>query len=127
MSKFKAGDKVRCVDNAHCSGSLVLGRNYTVRKASETHVSLEEDSSGRLWFSHRFELVEATPSNPSPVRKVTRTEIVPGTYGAVELIDRGEAGFFIRYNEYASAPELRNAARIFNEIADALEQNKEAS
>lgn len=125
MAKFKVGDKVRCVDADGSNGVLTVGEEYFVNTSSYSDVQLVTPRS--IWSAHRFELVESAPSTPSPVRKVTRTEIVPGMYGDVELIDRDAAGFFIRYNEYASAPELRNAARIFNEIADALEQNKEAS
>lgn len=126
MSKFKAGDKVRCVNASASGGHLVHGGEYISERDDGLVIQLQGLSSG-VWSVDRFELVEPAPSNPSPVRKVTRTEIVPGTYDGVELIDRDAVGFFIRYNEYTNAPELRNAARIFNEIAYALEQNKEAS
>lgn len=70
----------------------------------------------------------------SPVRTVTRTEIVPGEYGPVEV---GYSGALrtdspvpqvahVRLDptnawEALTADRLREAARIFNELADALE------
>lgn len=126
MSKFKAGDKVRVRDGGGCGTFLIEGREFTVGRTDGQCIWLPDGPEGP-WEVSRFELVEAAPSNPSPIRKVTRTEIVPGTYGDVDLEDDGPLGIFIRYSEYASAPGLRNAARIFNEIADALdEQSREA-
>lgn len=126
MSKFKAGDKVRCVNASASGGHLVHGGEYISERDDGLVIQLQGLSSG-VWSVDRFELVEPAPSNSSPVRKVTRTEIVPGTYGDVKVTDEAPLGLFIEYREYADLTNLRSAARIFNEIADALdEQSKEA-
>lgn len=60
---------------------------------------------------------------PSPIR--TRREIVPGIYGHVEVSNNPDAGlmFFLPLNNY-NAEELREAAHIFNQLAEVLEENK---
>lgn len=122
-SKFKVGDKVRCVDSSTSGGSLTQGRVYIFERDDGPGIRLQ-GSSG-IWDASRFKLVESAPANPSPVRKVTRTEIVPGTYGDVKVF-YDNPGIFIEYSTYSNPVNLRNAAHIFNEIADALEQNKES-
>lgn len=60
-----------------------------------------------------------------PVLTVTRREIVPGTYGCVE-VDVHSFGMNVvaDFSGGKCTPEeLREAARIFNQIAEALEDN----
>lgn len=62
-----------------------------------------------------------------PVRTVTRREIVPGVYGLVH-VDEGLAHktVAVHFHEArASADELRSAAMIFSQIAEALDSNEE--
>lgn len=126
MSKFKAGDKVRLRDGESYGNLLTEGREFIVGHVDDQYIWFPDGPDGP-WKASRFELVEDAPSNPSPVRKVTRTEIVPGDYDGVQVTDEAPLGLFIEYRKYADLTNLRAAARIFNEIADALEQNKEAS
>ncbi len=62
----------------------------------------------------------------SPVKTVTRKEIVPGVYGRVDIDDVDEEGVYIRLPRNArwEADELRETATIFNELAGALEDGK---
>lgn len=59
-----------------------------------------------------------------PVRTVTRKEIVPGTYGLVEIAHEAAEGVsvWLPRNKLWNAAELRAAAATFIELADALEQ-----
>jgi len=68
---------------------------------------------------------------PSPVRTKTVKEIVPGEYGPVSLrrydrdgADHIRVSLFYSDEMYRAldASELREAARIFIELADALEE-----
>ncbi|HEU4984953.1 MAG TPA: hypothetical protein VFT58_04885 [Nitrososphaera sp.] len=75
------------------------------------------------WFNEdALELV-----TPRPIRTVTRREIVPGTYGRVRIFDvkdgRVWADSLHGFTDGLYADELREAALIFNEIADVLEEN----
>lgn len=54
----------------------------------------------------------------SPVRTVTRKEIVPGTYGKVRVT----GGMYIHVNSMSTATELRAAIATLTQIAEALEQ-----
>ena len=61
MSKFKVGDKVRCVD-ASCSRDLTKGKVYVVMEESSNRTAVriarDYDSSVRSYFASRFELVQ---------------------------------------------------------------------
>lgn len=66
--------------------------------------------------------------NPSPIRTVTRREIVPGTYGKIFINDYNESANTVSLNVkddfgcvYFTAEELRESAHIFNQLAEALE------
>ena len=54
----------------------------------------------------------------SPVRTVTRKEIVPGTYGKVRVT----GGMYINVNSMSTSIELRAAIATLTEIAEALEE-----
>jgi hypothetical protein len=62
----------------------------------------------------------------SPIRTFTRREIVPGEYldGGLEIFDDGS----VIVRDWTATTLLRSAARLFNEIADVLDENsKEAA
>ena len=65
QTKFKVGDKIRCVDNSEYSRHLTLGKVYTVVE-SETdsrYVRIESDHDLAIggYKVGRFELVEFNP------------------------------------------------------------------
>lgn len=66
MSKFKAGDRVVCVNNAGAEGSLVEGKVYTVTMSvagNHAHFIAVADDGGtpqpRDWRTERFVLEQA--------------------------------------------------------------------
>lgn len=112
--KFKVGDRVVAVD---CTAILEKGSQHTVTRVDKygmVYVSFPR--YGELSYkAEYFELI--TPATPSPVRTVTRREIVPGTYDIINVFPDG------RVDANCNTPaEMREAARIFNEIADALDE-----
>lgn len=60
-------------------------------------------------------------NNTPPVR--LRREIVPGPYGKVRVTVGGFDSILVRCGDIYTAEELREAAHIFNQIAEAIEDN----
>ena len=60
--------------------------------------------------------------SPSPIRTVTRREIVPGNYGVVAITKSNKV--MIPAGDY-TAEELREAANLLNQIAEVLQENGE--
>lgn len=58
--------------------------------------------------------------NEGPVRDVTRKEIVPGVYGIIHISDHHD----IRLVTSKDPAELRAAAAVLSQLAEALEQDK---
>lgn len=59
-SKFQAGDRVRCVEDAMDPAGGVAGEEYTVFGVHPEYASIflrEQDVGGTGWADHRFELV----------------------------------------------------------------------
>lgn len=111
MPRFVAGDDVMCV----CGDSdrLVEGRTYVVVNGDDTYVKLANNPG--LWGCDRF-------VRTSPIRVITRKEIVPGKYGRIDvMIDPDDGGSFIKGLGFMRSSELREASRIFLELADALD------
>lgn len=115
MAKFKVGDRVRQKNGLPFSnGEHVLTvEKYHYREGptfKETGTWLSEDS--------------LKLANDSPIRTVTRREIVPGTYGGVVVEDVYCDSVGFDFADFDGSPaSLREAARIFNEIADVLDEN----
>lgn len=62
-----------------------------------------------------------------PVRTVTRREIVPGVYGIVHVWKQEGVGLcFSIAGRPHSADELRSAAMVLSQLAEALDDNKDA-
>lgn len=127
MSKFKVGDRFRRVvtDGGNPPANFIAGYEGVVAKTNDI---CAYDSEG---YGHSFECIE--PINDFPVRTVTRREIVPGEYtlpsgGEYEVseCDDGPEWIVIDDHDY-DAVGLREMARIFNEIADVLDEQKEAA
>jgi hypothetical protein len=110
MSKFKVGDRVR---GGESDATVIETRHDGNFRVRWDHNNDEGGFDGTVfWPGDGFSLV-----TPSPVRTVTRREIMPGAYGPVAI-----------YKDYSAtvgalnAAVAREAARIFNEIADALDE-----
>lgn len=119
---FKAGDRVVCtVDH---SDQFTAGREYTVLHHIGGAVGVATDDKGRPngWNEQYFR-----PVASSPIRTVTRREIVPsyidlpcGVEMHVEPAGSNGAEIHLEHGRLDAA-SLREAARIFNEIAEVLE------
>jgi len=80
-------------------------------------------------YSHTYsgvsqmDLISEWPSydDNGPIREVRRREIVPGVYGIVRLLSRGSVG--VETNLY-TAEQLREAAHLFNQLAEVLEEQE---
>lgn len=90
-------------------------------------------SNGRQWNTHESVndiISEWKDETPSPIRTVTRREIVAGVYGPVDVRGVDEGGLiqiFIKPTNLSlmswySAEELREIAHTFNQIAEAMEE-----
>lgn len=138
MSKFKVGDRVRDVTLSGPSFATVV---EVVRRGSVRVKWDEEDEDGDIYFwpASDFELIE--PATPSPVRVKTVKEIAPGVYGrvvvggfaggnvgtratdqlAIDFAPRNSGGVMPIPHHCLTATELREAARIFEQLAEAME------
>lgn len=143
---FKEGDKVRVLRHRSPAGndvskeSSLVGKDVVLGECDNEASRASFDvflvaGTGWLVRSDDIELLPAAPQQAGPVRTVTRREIVPGVYGRV-CVEKGRLPFMAsaclvdrsnkKHSEvnYLDASELREAARIFNEIADVLEEGE---
>lgn len=129
MAKFKVGDRVRRL--TYNSRDMIAGSEWVVESTAESLANDEWISlvgyKGGACRSTNFELI--TPTQSPAIRTVTRREIMPGTYGGVTVERIPFAGIEIKYSGYGNVHNLREAARLFNDIADVLDENnkKEAA
>lgn len=119
---IQSGDRVRAIETA--DGQFTKGAEYVVDYVDGRTIKVvADDAGGRNGWDMDF-FLPVTPQQAGPVRTVTRRVIVPGRYGAVVVGEQEKAGtahLVWRHNDL-SPSELREAARIFNEIADVLEE-----
>lgn len=108
-----------------CTSDISIGDTFVVGEVESQEVSgypcdiVYPENADDGWFWREDDL-EVVP--PTPVRTVTRKEIVPGTYGDVGVSRVPLCGVEISYKRYANAASLRAAAATFIELADALEE-----
>lgn len=69
MSKFKVGDRVKCVRNHSVEDELDIGKEYTVTFASNDGVAVREGAKYWDYIDTRFELVAETGQNPDKSRQ----------------------------------------------------------
>ena len=65
---------------------------------------------------------EDMDAKEGPVRTVTKKEIVPGVYGAVEIYDGQSGRVGIKWHGFTSRDELTAAIETLTQIRDALEK-----
>lgn len=121
-NKFKVGDRVRGVAHSiPLQGKIVEGVIVELDVDDPYLPCRVETSGGPCWL--RGEGIQIIDAVSSPLRTVTRVEIVPGTYGAVTIYDDHSATV-----DCLDADIARAAAKLFNELADVLDENaKEAA
>lgn len=131
MAKFKVGDRVNYVHGTAAEfynkigGREITadGRNiYTFDDGGCIDVKSGDEHGGD------YELELVTPATASPIRTVTKREIVAGKYGNVEIDEVGKTYVHVDSTSIYYASDLRAAATLFNELADVLDENaKEAA
>lgn len=132
LPPFKVGDRVRRTET-------LLGSQHPHRQIGYEFVVTEinDDESflsvldGEYWHSCSYlELVPPAKEVPSPVRTVTRKEVMPGLYGIVSVGEKGCVWVipFLGAGDYIpqTAKQLREAAHILNQIAEAHEEEAKA-
>lgn len=133
--ELKKGDRVKYVGSkiGYCVESHI-GLTGTVSKdVNPLTVSIDMDDGSWLPGVYRYNLELLKNSPKSPVREVTRRELVAGRYGRVVVgieeggkavvdftSDDGELDY-IGHQSRLSASELREAAHTLNQIAEYLE------
>ena len=80
MSKFKVGDKVRCIE-ASQGHWIEVGEIYTVKCVDRKYVQLEEIAEKHNYYESRFELVSETKLN---YREMKPTDLVTISIGGNE-------------------------------------------
>lgn len=114
MAKFNVGNRVRRVDGKY--SDMSAGDEDTVVSCDfRGAVTLEKYGFGHADYA--LELVTPAPV-ASPIRTITKREIVDGTYGMV-VVNGGR--FTCGWID--SAQDLRATAALFNDIALALDEN----
>lgn len=126
MAKFKVGDRVRCLEDY--DDQFTKDRIYVVSRVGDDRISVKKDDIGAPngWCSDKFILA----TSHGPIRTITRREIVPGVYGGVS-VDCYHAATgrppVIRYEADARADSLREAAALFTQLAEVLEEQQGVS
>lgn len=118
---LNVGDYFERIVGDECTTYPSFTKGYRGKVARITDGCIwDDDGCGHSYDNVR----KIDPPNPSPVRTVTRKEIVPGTYGIVNVaVAPGYAATWIE-NRFYSPAELRAAASTLIEIADALGDTK---
>ena len=146
----KPGDVVECVADAGLR-NYVKGKQYTINSDGET---IQEDGIAYNGSLSKFRIISRAsdrtegyqPSEeelsraayakgidyatPSPVRTVTRTEIVPGVYGIVDLAGVDKDMVQIRLQSTAAlktwftASDLTAAIQTLTQILGAMEDKQ---
>lgn len=124
---FKIGDRVRVIEPNNRVGEFKGLPKGTIAEIVAGKTDMWEiDKGGQFWIwrDDQIELI----GNESPIRTVTRREIVPGTYGKIFINDYNESANTVSLNVkddfgcvYFNAEELREAAHLFSQLAEALE------
>lgn len=143
MIQIKAGKYYRTRDGRKVGPMVLAGKAGEIIWGVPSRPSwLDSWKSNGAWRSGascRSDLIAEwvdEPAAPSPVRTVTRKEIVPGTYGRVRIFaskfpDRQHVALSLALSndrfpagngEVLDIAELRAAAKVFTDIADALVQ-----
>ena len=79
--------------------------------------------TGHLGLS--FNIIPETPAYQSPVKERVVKEIQSGIYGIVNVPpNAGKVSLIPKARDY-TAQDLRHAARVFNDLAEVLEGNKD--
>lgn len=127
--KIEAGKYYKTRDGRKVGPTEVTDYNEAYPKAKfwvEGYGLVQENGKfGNDEDSPSLDLISEWQDEPSPIRTVTRREIVAGVYGKVCVNEKGDGtGLdYIQMLPSLDAEELREAAHILNQIAEVLEEN----
>jgi len=141
MTIFKVGDRVRDISGHSQAMGLVENAVGKIVGQEEDPIygwRIEwENDNGRCgpanWAD--IQLEHAQPETASPIREITRKEIVPGRYGAVHVVGLAEVPdcddpnqipiteVRIGIDASMTAKELDAAAYVLTQIATVLREN----
>lgn len=126
---LKVGPLRWCEGHAYPWRGTVVGalaiNGSTVRTWTHSGSYRDDRTNHELDLVAEWTEEEPAPATASPVRTATRKEIAPGTYGVVEVVwARSRTVEVGLLDTVLVASELRDAARIFTELADALEEQE---
>ena len=101
-------------DNGDGSDTGIVNKSLSVYIAGRGTFTYEYDATFRM-------ITRASEAKPSPVREVTRKEIVPGFYGAVAVSDNNRVGIRVSFPaSRLSRADLTAAIATLTEIRDAM-------
>jgi len=127
-AKFKVGDRVSGSEDVVSHWNAYYAHKHGRKDAfTVTDVQLNYSMGharyqleGAVWWTE--DKLSAVSSQA--IRTVTRREIVSGNYDGVEVSEWADE-LHVRFDaRQPSASDLRAAAKLFNEIADVLEEAK---
>jgi len=123
MAKFNVGDRVNYVRGTAAEFyNKIGGREITADGRGiytfDDGGCIDVESGDKHRGNYELELV--TPATASPIRTVTKREIIAGTYGIVTISAPKRISIF---NDTYGPVALRAAAQTLIEIADYLDEN----
>lgn len=122
--KIEAGKYYKTRDGRKVGPMRELDRKNTDYPWTDQYGDMPDqrysDSGKEIGMGSDYYLISEWQDEPSPIRTVTRREIVAGNYGAVAITKSNNV--MIPAGEY-TAEELREAAHLLNQIAEILQEN----
>lgn len=121
MSKFKVGDKVRCVRDYR--GAFTIGKQYEIGGRFHTSeddrcgIVMDDGGSANGHYESYFELV-----TNSPARIRTVTQIVEGVYGRLSIKQQGgdEPRLLIALANLGGHVEMVHHGWSLDELSEAI-------
>lgn len=129
--KIEAGKYYKTRDGRKVGPMRELDRKNTDYPWTDQYGDLPDqrysDSGKEIGMGSDYYLISEWQDEPSPIRTVTRREIVAGVYGCVEVdnVNSDGVSLWLPRNKRWSSEELREAAHILNQIAEVLQENGE--
>lgn len=135
-SKFKVGDRVQFSDHVVSGIGIIVGESpewederfsWTLRAESFDHEARGfyknvEDYEFPVRYFAEKDIKQIGTSYQSPVKERVVKEIQSGVYGIVNVPpNAGKVSLIPKARDY-TAQDLRHAARVFNDLAEVLEE-----
>lgn len=121
--KIEAGKYYKTRDGRKVGPIISDGMHWRVKDRidpDEVFDWYENGKFSRIRDSDNDIISEWQDETQSPIRTVTRREIVAGNYGLIQIFDNG--CMYIETDTY-TAEQCREAAHILNQIAEVLQEN----